>query len=61
MKAVLGISQYSCPYLNNQKCYVFLIMAYFYSSTELKKSTEQFCLEGRGSGGESGGMGRREK
>jgi hypothetical protein len=41
MNTILGISLYRCPYLKEQKCYVFLIMAYFYSSTELKKSTEQ--------------------
>jgi hypothetical protein len=46
MKAMLGISLCSCPYLNQQKCYVFLIIAYFYSSTELEKREEQ-VLPGR--------------
>jgi hypothetical protein len=40
MKAMLGISlQLSLSQL--AKCFVFLIIAYFYSSTELEKSTEQ--------------------
>jgi hypothetical protein len=58
---MLGISLYSCPYLNWQICYVFLITAYFYSSTELENSTEQ-VLPGREGGGEEdggGGAGRR--
>jgi hypothetical protein len=50
MKAMLGISLYSCPYLNKQKCYVFLIVAYFYSSMELEKIAEQ-VLPGRERGG----------
>jgi hypothetical protein len=41
MKVMLGISLYICPYLNWQKRFVFLIIAYFYSSTELEKSPEQ--------------------
>jgi hypothetical protein len=53
MKAMLGIS-YSCPYLNLQKCYVSFIIAYFYSSSELEKSTEQ-VLPGRERGGGEGG------
>jgi hypothetical protein len=59
MKAMLAISLYSCPYLNYQKCYVFLIIAYFYPSMELEKSAEQ-VLPGRG-GGEDGSRGRKEK
>jgi hypothetical protein len=51
MKAILGISLYSCSYLNYQECYVFLIIAYFYSSTELEKSAEQ-VLPGREGEGE---------
>jgi hypothetical protein len=34
---MLGISLYSYPYLNQQKCFVFLIVAYVFSSTKLKK------------------------
>jgi hypothetical protein len=49
MKVMLGISLYSCPYLNLQKCFVFLI-AYVYSSMELDKSVEQ-VLPGRDEGG----------
>jgi hypothetical protein len=60
MKAMLGISLYSCPYLNWQKCYVFLIIAYFNSSTELEESAEQVlpgCVGGGGSGGGTGAGG----
>jgi hypothetical protein len=57
MKAMLGISVYSCPYLNWQKHYVFLIIAYFYSSTELKKSTVQVLPGSEGGGREEGGGG----
>jgi hypothetical protein len=49
MEAMLGISLYSYPYLNWQKCYVFLTIVYFYSSTELEKSAEQ-VLPGKGRG-----------
>jgi hypothetical protein len=41
MEAMLGISLYSCPYLNKQKCYVFLIIAYVFSSTKLENRAEQ--------------------
>jgi hypothetical protein len=55
---MLGISLYSCPYLNYQKSYVFLIIVYFYSSTELEKSAEQ-VLPGR-EGREERGRWRHE-
>jgi hypothetical protein len=42
MKAMLGISLYSCPYLNEQKRFVFLTIAYVFSSTKLEKRAEQF-------------------
>jgi hypothetical protein len=63
MKAMLGISLYSCPHLNQQKCYVFLIIAYFYSSTELEKSAEQVLLGSEEGSGKEGGSGEggREK
>jgi hypothetical protein len=32
---------YSYPYLNWQKCFVFLIIAYVFSSTKLEKRAEQ--------------------
>jgi hypothetical protein len=54
---MLGISLYSCPYLNQQKRYVFLIIAYLYSSTKLEKSTEQ-VLPGREQGREERGWGQ---
>jgi hypothetical protein len=41
MEATLGISLYSYPYLNWQKCYVFLIIVYVYISTKLEKRVEQ--------------------
>jgi hypothetical protein len=53
MKEILGVSLYSCPYLNWQTVYVFLIIAYFYSSMELEKSTEQ-VLPGRNGKGMRG-------
>jgi hypothetical protein len=57
-KAIPGISLYSCPYLNYQKCYVFLIITYFYSSMELEKSAEQ-VLPGREEvGGERSRLGQ---
>jgi hypothetical protein len=58
---VLGISLYSCPYLNKQKNYVFLIIAYFYSSTELEKSAEQVLPGREGVGKRGWGRGRRGK
>jgi hypothetical protein len=53
MEAVLGISLYNYPYLNKQKCFVFLIIAYMYSSTKLEKSAEQVLPRSK--------RGRREK
>jgi hypothetical protein len=38
---MLGISLYGSPYLNEQKRYVFLIIAYVFSSTKLEKRAEQ--------------------
>jgi hypothetical protein len=32
METMLGISLYSYPYLNWQKCFVFLVIAYVFSS-----------------------------
>jgi hypothetical protein len=57
VEAMLGISLYSYPYLNWQKHYVFLIIAYFYTSTKLEKRAERICLEVRGAGGEGRGRG----
>jgi hypothetical protein len=37
MEAMLGISLYSYPISNYQKHYVFLIIAYIFSSTKLVK------------------------
>jgi hypothetical protein len=46
MEAMLGISLYSYPYLNSQKHYVFLIIAYIFSSIKLEKRAEE-VLTGR--------------
>jgi hypothetical protein len=45
---MLGISLYSYPYLNQQKHYVFLIMAYVFSSTKLEKRAEQVLPGSKG-------------
>jgi hypothetical protein len=49
----LGISLYSYPYLNWQKRFVFLIIAYVYSPTKLEKRAEQVLP------GSKAGVGRR--
>jgi hypothetical protein len=55
MEAMLGISLYSYPYLNYQKRFVFLIIAYTFSSTKLEIRAEQVLPGSQGgSGGESG-------
>jgi hypothetical protein len=41
MEAILGISLYSYPYLNWQKRFVSLIIAYVFSSTKLEIRAEQ--------------------
>jgi hypothetical protein len=51
MEAMLGFSLYSYPYLNWQKHYVFLIIAYFYSSTKLEKRAEEVLLGSEGGRG----------
>jgi hypothetical protein len=51
---MLGISLYSYPYLNWQKCFVFLIIAYVFSSTKLEIRAEQVLPR-------SEGVGRRGK
>jgi hypothetical protein len=57
MEAMLGISLYSYPYLNQQKCYVFLIIAYVYSSTKLEKRAGQVLPGSEGGGVKREGMG----
>jgi hypothetical protein len=57
MEAMPGISVYSYPYLNWQNGYVFLIIAYVYSSTKLEKRTEQVLSGSEGAWGEEGGEG----
>jgi hypothetical protein len=61
MEVMLGISPYSYPYLNSQKCYVFLIIAYVFFSTKLEKRAEQVLPGSEGSWGEKkleGGKGK---
>jgi hypothetical protein len=41
MEAMLGFSLYSYPHLNYQKCYVFLIIAYVFSSMKVEKRADQ--------------------
>jgi hypothetical protein len=50
MEAMLGISLYSYPYLSYQKLFVFLIIAYVFSSTKLEIRAEK-VLPGREAGG----------
>jgi hypothetical protein len=48
MEAMLGISLYSYPYLDWQKCFVFLTIVYALSSTKLKIRAEQILPESKG-------------
>jgi hypothetical protein len=61
MEAMLGISLYSYPYLNQQKCYVFLTIAYVFSLTKLEKMAEQVLPGSEQGGGEKEGAGDRGK
>jgi hypothetical protein len=56
MEEMLGISLYNYPYLNYQKCYVFLIIAYVYSSTKLEKRADQILLGSERTGTQGGEM-----
>jgi hypothetical protein len=60
LEAMLRISLYSYLNLNLAKCYVFLIIAYVFSSTKLEKRSEQVLPGSEGHGwGERGGRGER--
>jgi hypothetical protein len=64
MDITLRISLYSYPYFNYQKLYVFLIIAYVYSSTKFEKRAEQVLPGSEGSGAEreregTGGRGKK--
>jgi hypothetical protein len=62
MEAMLGISLYSYSYLNYQKHFVFLIIAYVFSLTKLEKKEEQVLPGSKGDWGEREKVGgRREK
>jgi hypothetical protein len=52
MEAMLGISLYTHLYLQLEKCHVFLISCYVFSSTKLEKRAEQVLH------GSKGGWGR---
>jgi hypothetical protein len=56
-----GISLYSYPYLNYQKCFVFLMIAMSSVQQNWRKGQNSFCLEARGCGGEREGAGDRGK
>jgi hypothetical protein len=57
MEAMLGISLYSYPYLNQQNHFVFLIIAYVFSSTKLVIRAEQVLPGSKG--GARRGRGQR--
>jgi hypothetical protein len=57
MEAMLGTSLYSYPYLNKQKLFVFLIIAYVYSPIKLEQREEQDLHGSKGVRG-SGSMDR---
>jgi hypothetical protein len=61
MEAMLGISLYSYPYLNWQKWFTFLIIAYVFSLTKLEKRADRFCPEVKGGGGKRNEAGGREE
>jgi hypothetical protein len=54
---MLGISLYSYPYLNYQKHFVFLIIAYAFCSTKLEERAEQVLPGSKGGGEDREGMG----
>jgi hypothetical protein len=56
MKAMLGISLYSCPYLNYQKCFLSYY-AYACSSRKLEIGAELVLHGRRGLGGRRWGWG----
>jgi hypothetical protein len=58
MEAMLEISLYSYPYFSYQKYYVFIIIAYVYSSIKLKKGAEQVLPGSEGSGVREKGLSR---
>jgi hypothetical protein len=59
MEATVGLSLYSYPYLKLQKCYVFLIISYVFSSTKLEnKRVEQVLPSSKGVGDRVGAEGR---
>jgi hypothetical protein len=60
MKPMPGISFYSYLYLKVAKHFVFLIIAYAYSSKKLKKTAEQ-VLPWKQGGGKCGDENRRDR
>jgi hypothetical protein len=55
MEAMLRISWYSYPYLNKQKRFVPLIIAFVFSPTKLEIRTEEVLPGSEGRGEEGGG------
>jgi hypothetical protein len=55
MEAMLGISLYRYSYLNYQKLFAFLIIAYVFSSTKLEKRAEQLLPRSKVGGRERRG------
>jgi hypothetical protein len=56
MEVILGICLCSYPYLNWQKCFVFLIIVYVLSSTKLEIRAKQVLPGSKGVGGKGGGV-----
>jgi hypothetical protein len=54
MEAMLGISLYSCPYLNRQKRFVLLIIVHTLFSTKLEIRAKQFPPGSKGVGWRGG-------
>jgi hypothetical protein len=60
METILGISLYSYPYLNQQKCFVFLITSCIFSPTKLEERAEQVLPGSKGHWLGGGGGEQRE-
>jgi hypothetical protein len=61
MEAILRISLYSYPYLNQQKPLILLINVHTLSSTKLEIRAKQFLLQSEGVGGHEVGSGEKRR
>jgi hypothetical protein len=61
MGAMLRITLYSYPYFKRAKHYVFLIITYVFSSTQLEKGAEQLLPRSEGGWGEKEWAGGRQE